>query len=82
MTEVPMEVTYGDSVVYQGVSNITRSIVTLNHGEKKLHATFTDETIHYRFVNEQYIGLTLYDSNGKEKKACNSRRTGNFEEVC
>jgi len=68
VTEVPMEVTYGDSVVYQGVSNITRSIVTLNHGEKKLHATFTDETIHYRFVNEQYIGLTLYDSNGKEKK--------------
>ncbi len=68
VTEVPMEVTYGDSVVYQGVSNITRSIVTLNHGEKKLHATFTDETIHYRFVNEKYIGLTLYDSNGKEKK--------------
>ncbi|MGM2817971.1 putative mucin/carbohydrate-binding domain-containing protein [Bacillus cereus group sp. Bce001] len=68
VTEIPMEVTYGDSVVYQGVSNITRSIVTLNHGEKKLHATFTDETIHYRFVNEQYIGLTLYDSNGKEKK--------------
>ncbi|HFK1545943.1 putative mucin/carbohydrate-binding domain-containing protein [Bacillus albus] len=68
VTEVPMEVTYGDSIVYQGVSNITRSIVTLNHGEKKLHATLTDETIHYRFVNEKYIGLTLYDSNGKEKK--------------
>ncbi|EEM45354.1 hypothetical protein bthur0005_47520 [Bacillus thuringiensis serovar pakistani str. T13001] len=68
LTEVLMEVTYGDSVVYQGVSNVTRSIVTLNHEEKKLHATFTDDEIHYRFVNEQYIGLTIYDKNGKEKK--------------
>ncbi|MGG0123772.1 M60 family metallopeptidase [Bacillus paranthracis] len=68
VTEVPVEVVYGDSIVYQGVSNVTRSIVTLNHDEKKLHATFTNDTIHYRFVNEQYIGLTLYDRNGKEKK--------------
>ncbi|HEF1898523.1 putative mucin/carbohydrate-binding domain-containing protein [Bacillus cereus group sp. MYBK108-2] len=68
LTEVLMEVTYGDSVVYQGVSNVTRSIITLNHEEKKLHATFTDDEIHYRFVNEQYIGLTIYDKNGKEKK--------------
>ncbi|MBG9580669.1 hypothetical protein ABE42_16015, partial [Bacillus thuringiensis] len=60
--------TYGDSIVYQGVANVTRSIVTLNNEEKKLHATFTDDEIHYRFVNEQYIGLTIYDKNGKEKK--------------
>ena len=56
VTEVPVEVTYGDSLVYQGVSDVTRSIVTLNHAEK-LHATFTNEEIHYRFVNEQYISL-------------------------
>nr|WP_208751723.1 putative mucin/carbohydrate-binding domain-containing protein [Bacillus cereus] len=68
VTEVPVEVTYGDSIVYQGVSNVTRSIVTLNHDEKKLHATFTNDMIHYRFVNEQYIGLTIYDGNGNEKK--------------
>ncbi|QKE09903.1 putative mucin/carbohydrate-binding domain-containing protein [Bacillus cereus] len=68
VTEVPLEVIYGDSIVYQGVSNVTRSIVTLNHDEKKLHATFTNDTIHYRFVNEQYIGLTIYDRDGKEKK--------------
>ncbi len=68
VTVVPVEVTYGDSIVYQGVSNVTRSIVTLNHDEKKLHATFTNDTIHYRFVNEQYIGLTIYDGNGNEKK--------------
>ncbi|MEJ9114478.1 M60 family metallopeptidase [Bacillus paramobilis] len=68
VTEVPVEITYGDSIVYQGVSNIIRSIVTLNHDEKKLHATFTNETIHYRFVNERYIGLAIYDQNGNEKK--------------
>ncbi|MDA1911950.1 putative mucin/carbohydrate-binding domain-containing protein [Bacillus cereus] len=68
VTEVPVEVTYGDSLVYQGVSDVTRSIVTLNHAEKKLHATFTNEEIHYRFVNEQYIGLTIYDKNGNKKK--------------
>ncbi|HDR4483811.1 TPA: wall-associated protein [Bacillus cereus] len=68
VTEVSLEVTYGDSIVYQGVANVTRSIVTLNNEEKKLHATFTDDEIHYRFVNEQYIGLTIYDKNGKEKK--------------
>ncbi|MGR5998080.1 hypothetical protein ACT7DF_26115 [Bacillus cereus] len=34
VTEVPVEVTYGDSLVYQGVSDVTRSIVTLNHAER------------------------------------------------
>ncbi|MGE6615268.1 putative mucin/carbohydrate-binding domain-containing protein [Bacillus mycoides] len=68
ITEVTIEVTYGDSLVYQGVSNVTRSIVTLNHDEKKLHATFTNDVIHYRFVNEQYLGFTIYDQNGNEKK--------------
>ncbi|UYX51801.1 M60 family metallopeptidase [Bacillus thuringiensis] len=68
VTEVPVEVTYGDSIVYQGVSNVTRSIVTLNHDEKKLHATFTNDVIHYRFVNEQYLGFAIYDQNGNEKK--------------
>jgi len=68
VTEVPVEVTYGDSLVYQGVSDVTRSIITLNHAEKKLHATFTNDEIHYRFVNEQYIGLTIYDQNRTEKK--------------
>lgn len=68
VTEVPVEVTYGDSLIYQGVSDVTRSIITLNHAEKKLHATFTNDEIHYRFVNEQYIGLTIYDQNGTEKK--------------
>ncbi|MBE7096893.1 putative mucin/carbohydrate-binding domain-containing protein [Bacillus cereus] len=68
VTEVPVEVTYGDSLVYQGLSNSVRSIVTLNHEEKKLHATYTNEQIHSYFKNELYMGITLYDGEGKEKK--------------
>ncbi|PEJ50042.1 wall-associated protein [Bacillus wiedmannii] len=68
VTEVLLEVTYGDSIVYQGLSDVVRSIVTLNHGDKKLHVTSTDEQIHSYFNNELYMGITLYDQNGTEKK--------------
>lgn len=68
VTEVPVEVTYGDSIVYQGFSNVVRSIVTLNHDDKKLHVTYTNEQIHSYFNNELYMGITLYDRNNKEKK--------------
>ncbi len=68
VTEVPVEVTYGDSIVYQGLSNVVRSIVTFNHDEKKLHVTHTNEQIHSYFKNELYMGITLYDGDGKEKK--------------
>ncbi|MGW8751788.1 putative mucin/carbohydrate-binding domain-containing protein [Bacillus wiedmannii] len=68
VTEVPVEVTYGDSIVYQGLSNVVRSIVTLNHDDKKLHVTSTNEQIHSYFNNELYMGITLYDQNGKDKK--------------
>ncbi|MFJ1104908.1 putative mucin/carbohydrate-binding domain-containing protein [Bacillus sp. GX] len=68
VTEVPVEVTYGDSIVYQGLSNVVRSIVTLNHDDKKLHVTYTNEQIHSYFNNELYMGITLYDQNNNEKK--------------
>ncbi|MGN4445767.1 putative mucin/carbohydrate-binding domain-containing protein [Bacillus cereus group sp. MYBK79-1] len=68
VTEVPVEVTYGDSLVYQGLSNSVRSIVTFNHEEKKLHVTHTNEQIHSYFKNELYMGITLYDGERKEKK--------------
>ncbi|MED0875292.1 putative mucin/carbohydrate-binding domain-containing protein [Bacillus mobilis] len=68
VTEVELEVTYGDSLVYQGLSNVIRSIVTLNHDDKKLHATSTNEQIHSYFNNELYMGITLYDQNNNEKK--------------
>ncbi|MCU4840482.1 putative mucin/carbohydrate-binding domain-containing protein [Bacillus thuringiensis] len=68
VTEVPVEVTYGDSLVYQGLDDDIRSIVTLNHDDKKLHVTSTNEQIHSYFNNELYMGITLYDQNGTEKK--------------
>ncbi|WP_415803247.1 putative mucin/carbohydrate-binding domain-containing protein, partial [Bacillus albus] len=68
VTEVPVEVTYGDSIVYQGLSNVVRSIVTSNHDDKKLHVTYTNEQIHSYFNNELYMGITLYDQNNNEKK--------------
>ncbi|MGF9768782.1 putative mucin/carbohydrate-binding domain-containing protein [Bacillus albus] len=68
VTEVALEVTYGDSLVYQGLYNDIASIVTFNHEEKKLHVTYTDEQIHSYFKNELYMGITLYDQNGIEKK--------------
>ncbi|PGB04914.1 wall-associated protein [Bacillus toyonensis] len=68
VTEVPVEVTYGDSIVYQGLSNVVRSIVTLNHDDKKIHVTSTNEQIHSYFNNELYMGITLYDQNNNEKK--------------
>ncbi|MGZ7146933.1 putative mucin/carbohydrate-binding domain-containing protein [Bacillus sp. BC08] len=68
ITEVALEVTYGDSLVYQGLGDVIRSVVTLNHEDKKLHVTHTNEQIHSYFKNELYMGITLYDQNGTEKK--------------
>lgn len=68
VTEVPVEVIYGDSIAYIGYNNEIASVVTLKHEEKKLHATEMDEQIHEYFNKEQYIGITLYDQNGTEKK--------------
>lgn len=67
VTEVALEVTYGDSFVYQGLSDVIRSIVTVNHDDKKLHVTYTNEQIHSYFKNELYMGITLYDQNGMGK---------------
>ncbi|PHE99206.1 wall-associated protein [Bacillus wiedmannii] len=68
VTEVSLEVTYGDSLVYQGLSDVIRSIVTVNHDDQKLHVMYTNEQIHSYFKNELYMGITLYDQNGMEKK--------------
>ncbi|CAM4086253.1 hypothetical protein BAWI5_13705 [Bacillus wiedmannii] len=44
------------------------STVTLRHNEKELNVNFTSNKIHYRFEKEAYMGLTVYDRNGIEKK--------------
>ena len=81
MTEVPLEVTYGDSIAYVGYNNDIASIVTLKHDDKKFHATDMDSQIHKYFNKELYMGMTLYDGEGKEK-TCNSRRARNFKGLC
>ncbi len=68
VTEVPLEVTYGDSIAYVGYNNDIASIVTLKHDDKKFHATDMDSQIHKYFNKELYMGMTLYDGEGKEKK--------------
>ena len=67
VTEVPLEVTYGDSIAYVGYDNDIASIVTLKHDDKKFHATDMDSQIHKYFDKELYMGITLYDGAGKEK---------------
>ena len=67
ITEVPLEVIYGDSLVFHANDNAIRSVVTLQHDKKELHATFTGNPVHYRYVNEEYMGITLYDQNGNTK---------------
>ena len=81
VTEVPLEVVYGDSIAYVGYDNDIASIVTLKHDDKKFHATDMDSQIHKYFDKELYMGITLYDGAGKEK-TCNGRRARNFKELC
>ncbi|WP_144524634.1 putative mucin/carbohydrate-binding domain-containing protein, partial [Bacillus thuringiensis] len=40
---------------------------TLKHAENKLHPTFTNDDIHYHFLNRQYIPLTIYHQNPNHK---------------
>nr|MCX3323099.1 wall-associated protein [Bacillus paranthracis] len=54
---------------FQGISNDVMSTVELRHNEKKLHVAFISNEIHYLFDKEKYIGLTVYDQNGIEKKS-------------
>ena len=58
---------YGDSIAYVGYGDDIASIVTLKHEEKKFHATDMDSEIHEYFNKELYMGITLYDRDGKEK---------------
>ena len=70
ITEVPVEVIYGDSIMFFGTwhdgTNI-KSIVTLNHEEKKFSTTDSEGPMHTSFADEKYMGMTVYDKDGKEK---------------
>ena len=80
MTEVPVEVIYGDSIMFFGTwyggTNI-KSIVTLNHEEKKFSITDSEGPMHTSFADEKYMGMTVYDKDGKEKKALSVKASEN-----
>ncbi|HFK1721664.1 peptidase M60 [Bacillus thuringiensis] len=71
VTEVPVEVIYGDSIMFFGTwhggTNI-KSIITLNHEDKKLSTVGSEGPVHTYFKGEKYMGLTVFDKDGKEKK--------------
>ncbi|WP_144596809.1 putative mucin/carbohydrate-binding domain-containing protein [Bacillus cereus] len=71
VTEVPVEVIYGDSIMFFGTwhggTNI-KSIITLNHEDKKLSTVGSDGPVHTQFKGEQYMGLSVFGKDGKEKK--------------
>ncbi len=80
VTEVPLEVIYGDSIMFFGTSyggtNI-KSVVTLNHEEKKFSATDSEGKMHTSFADEKYMEMTVYDKTGKEKRAVSVKASEN-----
>ncbi|MCU5379251.1 M60 family metallopeptidase [Bacillus cereus] len=80
VTEVSLEVIYGDSIMFFGTSyggtNI-KSVVTLNHEEKKLSTTDSEGKMHTSFADEKYMEMTVYDKDGKEKKAVSVKASEN-----
>ncbi|PFF00266.1 peptidase M60 [Bacillus thuringiensis] len=80
VTEVPVEVIYGDSVMFFGTwhrgTNI-KSIVTLNHEEKKFSTTDSEGAMHTSFADEKYMAMNVYDKDGKEKKALSVKASEN-----
>ncbi|WP_276565499.1 putative mucin/carbohydrate-binding domain-containing protein, partial [Bacillus thuringiensis] len=80
VTEVPLEVIYGDSIMFFGTSyggtNI-KSVVTLNHEEKKFSTTDSEGPMHTSFADEKYMAMTVYDKDGKEKKTLSVKASEN-----
>ncbi|WP_267209374.1 putative mucin/carbohydrate-binding domain-containing protein [Bacillus cereus] len=80
VTEVSLEVIYGDSIMFFGTryggTNI-KSVVTLNHEEKKFSTTDSEGPMHTLFADEKYMGMTVYDKDGKKKKALSVKASEN-----
>ncbi len=66
---VPMKVTYGDSIVFQGLSDWNSAIISISHANRQLKAITTDvtKTIHYRFP-ETYYSFKVYDKDTRQEK--------------
>ncbi|MBK5348589.1 peptidase M60 [Bacillus sp. TH44] len=71
VTEVPVEVIYGESIMFFGTwhggTNV-KSIITINHEDKKLSTVGSEGPVHTHFKGEKYMGLAVFDKDGKEKK--------------
>jgi hypothetical protein len=78
--EVPVTVTYGDSIAFLGLGNAERSVVTLHHDTKKLSVTATNSAIHSYFPDETYMAMIVYDKNNNEKKRVAAKGTDNTKE--
>ena len=57
-----------------------KSIVTLNHEEKKFSTTDSEGPMHTSFADEKYMGMNVYDKDGKEKKALSVKASENTKE--
>ncbi|MCV5404324.1 hypothetical protein OFM88_32770, partial [Escherichia coli] len=57
------------------------SVITLLHDEKKINVSFVGNELHERFKNEKYVGITLYDKDGNEKKNISIEGQENFKKV-
>lgn len=69
---VVVNVSYGDSLVFKGLNYIddgdVKSIVTLQHDQKKFSAMANSNQVHSYFKEDTYFEFVLLGSNGKEKR--------------
>lgn len=79
---VVANVSYGDSLVFKGLNYDTniKSIVTLQHDQKKFSAIADSNPVHYYFKEDTYFEFSLLDQNGNEKKKATVKGVENAEE--
>ncbi len=67
---VVVNIGYGDSLVFKGLNYDTniKSIVTLQHDQKKFSAMADSNPVHYYFKEDTYFEFSLLGQNGNEKR--------------
>ncbi len=70
VNSIPVSVNgvYGDSMLFKTYWN-TNSVLTLQHKDKKFNATLVRNILEHSYRNQKYVGVTIYDANGNEKKS-------------
>ncbi|WP_460266350.1 M60 family metallopeptidase, partial [Bacillus luti] len=81
---VVVNIGYGDSLVFKGINYVDdgeiRSVVTLQHSQKKFSAISRPNKVHGNFGEETYFEFTLEDKNRIEKKKVTVRGNDETEE--